>query len=62
MRKLWVDPPQGWRYGFPKVWDATEEPDCNAWMIKQGYPEGVMKSYGDFFYSRMWDVDKEEEE
>lgn len=36
--RVLVDPPQGWRYGFPKVWDRSENPDCREWLIKNGYP------------------------
>ena len=36
--KRMVDPPEGWKYGFPK-----ESPDygvdLRAWLVKQGYPE-----------------------
>lgn len=37
--KLWVDPPKGWLYGFPKVWIKKEQPDLKFWLIKEGYPE-----------------------
>jgi hypothetical protein len=36
--KVMVDPPDGWRYGFPRVWDRAKFPDCREWMIKNGYP------------------------
>lgn len=37
--KWMVDPPSGWRYGFPKTWDADGEPDIYKWMVKAGYPQ-----------------------
>jgi hypothetical protein len=33
-----VDPPQGWKWGFPKRWDRAKHPDCREWMISEGYP------------------------
>jgi len=40
--ELWIDPPSGWRYGFPKQLpeDFTEEGfDLRLWLVDQGYPE-----------------------
>lgn len=37
--ELLVDPPSGWRYGFPKVWNRKTHPDMKAWLIENGYPE-----------------------
>ena len=34
---VWVDPPSGHRYGFPKLWDRKTE--CREWMIANGYPK-----------------------
>ena len=38
-RPYWVDPPSGWRYGFPKLYDPATDGDMRAWMIRHGYPE-----------------------
>ena len=38
-RPYWVDPPSGWRYGFPRLYDPAADGDMTAWMIRQGYPE-----------------------
>jgi len=37
MNKMWIDPPYGWRYGFPKIWD-TQQPIVE-WLIENGYPQ-----------------------
>lgn len=50
MAKMWVDPPSGWRYGFPKVWDSEEEPDVDEWLRKNGYPPDESATY-----VRMWE-------
>ena len=42
-----VDPPEGWRYGFPKVCDKefkTGE-EFNDWLVENGYPRKVIESY-----------------
>lgn len=33
-----VDPPSGWKYGFPKELPADVE-DFVQWLIDNGYPE-----------------------
>ena len=38
-RPYWVDPPSGWRYGFPRLYDPAADGDMTAWMIANGYPE-----------------------
>lgn len=39
--RVLVDPPQGWRYGFPKTWDRTVSPDCREWLVENGYPRSL---------------------
>jgi hypothetical protein len=38
-----IDPPSGWRYGFPKQAPATLREmtawDLNEWLVKNGYPQ-----------------------
>jgi hypothetical protein len=43
-QQLMVDPPSGWLYGFPKVWDKLQHPDMTQWLIDNGYPEAEAKS------------------
>lgn len=38
-KSLYVDPPSGWLYGFPKEWDKEKHPDLKAWMAENGYPK-----------------------
>jgi len=54
--KLWVDPPGGWRYGFPQIWDGSKDPDVDTWMRQAGYPDEVRETYGQHFYMRMWEA------
>ena len=60
--KLWIDPPSGWKYGFPKVWDKELHPDFNAWIIAEGYPlQDLRKYFGKHFYVRQWKFSEGEE-
>jgi hypothetical protein len=36
MEKMWVDPPSGWQYGFPKLYD--KQVPLAQWLIDNGYP------------------------
>lgn len=57
MNKQWIDPPNGWRYGFPQVWDSEKHPDIREWLLISGYPRDDV----DFalHYCRSWPVEKE---
>jgi len=48
-----IDPPSGWRYGFPKVLpeDVT---DTIKWLVENGYPQHEIDACGDHFYCRHW--------
>ena len=45
---LMVDPPSGWKYGFPKAKpdDAT---DTIAWLLSEGYPQSEIDKLGSSF-------------
>ena len=36
--RVWVDPPSGWRYGFPKVWNSDEVDNVEDFLRENGYP------------------------
>jgi hypothetical protein len=51
-RKM-IDPPEGWKYGFPK--EIPEHVDnTRQWLIDNGYPEKEIEACGDSFYVRGW--------
>jgi hypothetical protein len=53
-----IDPPQGWKYGFPKpIPDAVV--NFRQWLIDNGYPERLIDEYGNHFYCRSWYQDAE---
>lgn len=45
--KYWVDPPSGWMYGFPKVWDEDIDEELPDWLAANGYTDLL-------YYVRMW--------
>jgi len=56
MPKMYIDPPSGWKYGFPKVYDRDTDGDCTKWLLANGYPQKEIDSCGDQFHVRMWEV------
>lgn len=50
--KVWVDPPSGWLYGFPKLYDSEQNGDMLEWLHDNGFPEGE-----DLSYVRQWSAD-----
>ena len=38
-KPYYVDPPEGWRWGFPRLYDPAADGDMRAWMVRQGYPQ-----------------------
>ena len=38
-RPYWVDPPSGWRYGFPRLYDPAADGNMTEWMVANGYPQ-----------------------
>ena len=59
---LMIDPPSGWKYGFPMPLPDPRPENTIAWLIEQGYPQKEIESYGDYFYSRYWEQEIETEE
>lgn len=56
---LWIDPPEGWRYGFPRALPEGIEGDAIIeWMIECGYPKEKIEEYGEHFYCRTWYEEK----
>ncbi len=44
---LIIDPPSGWRYGFPKPFTNPEGLPVNEWLIKNGYPSNLVDGWRD---------------
>jgi hypothetical protein len=55
---LLIDPPEGWRYGFPKAIDkdlykSFKGNQLNQWLIDNGYPVKLIAEYGNVFCVRI---------
>lgn len=51
---LFIDPPEGWKYGFPKIIPAEHQSRTLEWLVEQGYPQTLLDSLGDYFICRYW--------
>ena len=56
--KIWVDPPEGWKYGFPAIYDPEKDGQMSDWIISKGYPIQIIKEYGDAWAVRCWPTEE----
>jgi len=56
MSKLWIDPPEGWKFGFPAIYDPDTDGQMSEWIISKGYPVQIIKEYGESWAVRCWPV------
>jgi hypothetical protein len=54
---LMIDPPSGWKYGFPMPLPDPKPENTMAWLVEQGYPQAEIDSLGQYFYCRYWEVE-----
>lgn len=62
MKVLMIDPPSGWKYGFPKPLPDPKPEDVTSWLVENGYPRNEIDSCGDYFYCRYWEQELAEED
>ena len=55
---IWVDPPEGWKYGFPAIYDPNADGQLSEWIVKRGYPISLIQEYGDVWSVRCWPVEQ----
>jgi hypothetical protein len=55
-----IDPPSGWKYGFPKPIPKDRIKDQDVWLVEQGYPQEEIDALGEYFYCRYWEQPDEE--
>jgi len=53
--RLVIDPPEGWRYGFPKILDQRKEQSLEDWLLEQGYPANMLTMA--LNHSRYWSAE-----
>jgi len=52
-----IDPPEGWKYGFPRPIPKDQLLRAREWLIENGYPkEKIHEQYKEKFYYRTWPV------
>ena len=54
--RLMVDPPEGWRYGFPKVCPKEHQHRILDWIVEVGYPKAEVEKLGKYFHVRCWEI------
>jgi hypothetical protein len=54
---LMIDPPSGWKYGFPMPLPDPRPENTMDWLVEQGYPQAEIDSLGQYFYCRYWEVE-----
>ena len=52
--RYWIDPPSGYLYGFPKIWDSINDPPLQEWLAANGYEDVTTK------WVRTWSAEDEE--
>jgi microsomal dipeptidase-like Zn-dependent dipeptidase len=61
-KPLLCDPPNGYLWGFPKIYDAAKNPDFFKWLIEEGYPQSEIDKYGKGnFYCRWMSIEGKNE-
>lgn len=54
MKITYIDPPSGWRFGFPKI-IPNDIKNKKEWIIENGYPKELVLEFGENFHYRMWE-------
>jgi hypothetical protein len=57
---MMIDPPSGWKYGFPMPLPDPRPENTLKWLVEQGYPQKEIDAYGEHFYSRYWETEIED--
>jgi len=60
MTKLWVDPPEGWKHGFPAIYDPETDGQMSEWIVNKGYPVQTIAEYGEQWHIRCWPAEEPE--
>ena len=49
-----IDPPSGWMYGFPRIYNPEPDETIEAWLLRHGYPQHQIDQ-GMHKHCRYWD-------
>jgi len=50
-----IDPPSGWKYGFPKALPEPQPENINAWLVANGYPQEEIDVFPNGVPYRFWE-------
>ena len=57
-----IDPPGGWRYGFPKEFTLLDrdvgDPQMNDWLLENGYPQKEIDVFKGRVPCRFWEEEE----
>ncbi len=59
-QQLMVDPPSGWMFGFPALWDKSVHPKLEDLLRHKKYPEKDIEFACQ--YCRMWNTEEKNED
>ncbi len=51
-----IDPPSGWKYGFPRPYDKKDDQTLEEWLVENGYPQSLIDQ-GMTRHCRYWETD-----
>lgn len=51
---LIIDPPSGWKYGFPRPYDKKINQTLEEWLLEKGYPQSLIDQ-GMASHCRYWE-------
>lgn len=55
---MMIDPPSGWKYGFPALYDESKHGSIKEFLISKGYPLKDIEFA--LSYIRCWGFESEE--
>ena len=61
-RVTMIDPPSGWRYGFPMPFvdsNGNRPTDIKKWLLDNGYPQAEIDSLNGRIIARFWEADEQ---
>lgn len=59
MKQLIIDPPEGWRYGFPRpvpIEYFEKDFDKTKWLLSVGYPQKLIDEFPGGIPCRYWEI------
>ena len=62
VKVTFIDPPSGWKYGFPMAVPDPAPENMLEWLVSKGYPQWEIDKMKNHFYCNHWQEEIEEEE